>query len=115
MPHAAWSFPEGERGATIASVSRKRKRSELAKDLPWMALLQGGVVLARRLRGLSVKDRERLRRLLSESGGRISRLSDKERKELRKLAGKLDLAGVGRELLPFAKGIRGRRRRGRGA
>ena len=72
-------------------------------------------MLARQLRRLSAKDRERLRRLLSESGGRLNRLSAKERKELRKLAGKLDLPAVGRELLPFAKGIRGRRGRGRGA
>jgi hypothetical protein len=93
---------------------RKGKASEheFARDLPWAAVLQGGMLVARQWRRLSEKDRERIRELLEESGGRLSRLSRKERKELRKLAGKLDLLGVGRQLLPIARGIRGR---GRGA
>jgi hypothetical protein len=49
-------------------------------------------------------------RLLRDSGGRPSNLSEKERKELRKLAGKLDLRGLGRELTALL----GRGRRGRG-
>jgi len=98
----------------MASKRHKREssESELARDLPWAALLQGGVLLARQWRRLSEKDRERIRQLLEDSGGRLSRLSRKDRKELRKLAGKLDLLGVGRQLLPIARGIRGR---GRGA
>jgi hypothetical protein len=84
-------------------VRKKSKQGGLAKDLPWAALLQGGYVLARRWRRLSAKDRARLRRLLGESGGRVGSLSEKQRKELRKLAGKLDLSGAARELTALAK------------
>jgi hypothetical protein len=42
----------------------------------------------------------------------VGNLSVKERNELRKLAGKLDLKGAGRELLPMLRGgKRGRKRR----
>jgi hypothetical protein len=85
------------------------KKSRSSKELPWAALLQGGVVLAGRWRRLSRKDRARLRRLLGESGGRVGNLSEKQRRELRKLAGKLDLPGLGSELAAIVK-RRGRRR-----
>ena len=84
------------------------------KALPWAALLQGAVVVGRRWKGLSPKDRERIKELLAESGGRVNRLSAKQRKELRKLAGKLDLKGMGRELVAL-RGGRGRWGRRRGA
>jgi hypothetical protein len=94
------------------SPRRKSTRVEKARALPWAAALQALVVVGRRWRGLSVKDRERLRGLLAESGGRVNRLTAKERKELRKLAGKLDLKGMGRDLLALrrGRGLRGRRR-----
>jgi hypothetical protein len=81
------------------------------KALPWAALLQAGVVVGKRWRSLSEKERARLTALLRESGGRPRNLGEKERRELRKLAGKLDLKGMGRELLPLARG----RRAGRGS
>ena len=77
-------------------------------------LLQGVLVVGRRWKGLSSKDRERIKELLSESGGRVNSLSAKQRKELRKLAGKLDLKGMSRELMSLRAG-RGRRGRRRGA
>jgi len=45
------------------------------------------------------------------SGGRLSNLSTKERTELRKLSGKLDIKGIGRELTGLARRGRTRRRR----
>jgi hypothetical protein len=81
------------------------------KALPWAALLQAGVVIGKRWRGLSGKERDRLARLIRTSGGRPSNLSEKERKELRKLAGKLDLRGWDRELAAFGPRARGRGRR----
>jgi hypothetical protein len=81
------------------------------KALPWAALLQAGVVIGKRWRGLSGKERDRLARLIRTSGGRPSNLSEKERKELRKLAGKLDLRGLGRELAALGRRGRGRARR----
>jgi hypothetical protein len=46
-----------------------------------------------------------------ESRGRVGNLSVKQRMELRKLARKLDLKGIGRELMPLVRRGRGRKRR----
>ena len=81
------------------------------KALPWAILLQAGLVIGKRWRALSEKDRARLARLLRDTGGRPGNLRPKERKELRKLAGKLDLKGASRELLGVARPRRGRRGR----
>ena len=83
------------------------------KALPWAILLQAGLVIGKRWRALSEKDRARLARLLRDTGGRPGNLRPKERKELRKLAGKLDLKGASRELLGVARPRRGRRGRRR--
>jgi hypothetical protein len=94
------------------SVTNALVKSKLAraKLLPWAALLQAGVAFSKRWRSLSERDRARMLGLLRESGGRLGTLSSKERKELRKLAGKLDLKGMGRELLPLVRGGRRKRR-----
>jgi hypothetical protein len=101
--------------ATIASVSRskltpKSKGSRL-KALPWAALLQAAVVFGKRWRSLSEKERVRLRTLVRDSGGRLGNLSEKQRKELKRLAGKLELGSAARELVLIARGRRGRGRR----
>ena len=105
--------------ATIAAVSKTRSRRSSTssskgsrlKALPWAALLQVGLAFGERWRALSERDRARLTRLVRASRGRPGNLSTGERKELRKLVGKLDLKGVGRELLPLVRGRRGRKRR----
>jgi hypothetical protein len=81
------------------------------KGLPWLVLLQAGVVLGKRWSALSAKDRARLARLVRQSRGRVGNLSVKERVELRRLSRKLDLKGAGRELLPLVRGGRPRKRR----
>ena len=91
------------------SAQDEGKRSRL-RALPWAALLQVGVAFGDRWRSLSPKDRTRLSELLRSSRGRVGNLSGKERGELRKLVGKLDLKGMGRELVPLLRG-RGRKRR----
>jgi len=83
------------------------------RAVPWVAVVQAGVVISRRWRSLSAKERARLTHLARTSGGRPGNLSSKERAELRGLVGKLDLKGIGRELLPLARRRRGRRRRSR--
>ena len=88
----------------------KSKQARL-KALPWAALLQAVVVVGKRWRSLSEKERSRLSSLVRGSGGRLGNLSAKERKELKQLAGKLDLKGMLRELVPIARGGRKRRRR----
>jgi hypothetical protein len=77
-------------------------------------MLQGAVVIGRRWRSLSAKDRVRLIRLARDSRGRLGNLSAKERAELRWLVGKLELRRIGRELLPLVRRAQGRRGRRRG-
>jgi len=93
-----------------SSATSKSKRERL-KALPWAALLQAAVVIARRWRALSEKDRARLTRLVRDSQGRLGNLSTKERAELRKLAGKLEPKSIGRDLFALTRARRGRRKR----
>jgi len=101
------------RTARKSHSSESRSRTERLRALPWAAILQGGVVVGRRWRALSSNDRARLAELLRQSRGRLGNLSDKQRSELRKLAGKLDLKGMGGELLALrsARQAAGRRRK----
>jgi hypothetical protein len=95
--------------ATIAAVSKSKL--DRVKALPWVMLLQVGAVVGRRWNALSQKDRARMTQLVRESRGRVGNLSVRERYELRRLARKLDIGGVGRDLLPLLRGGRGKRRR----
>jgi hypothetical protein len=81
------------------------------KDVPWALLAQMGLVLGRRWRSLSAKDRERLTKLTRQSGGKPSNLSQRERKELRKLVGKLDPRRTARDLVLLTRARRWRKRR----
>ena len=81
------------------SIKPPKSKLDRAKDLPWFGMLQVGIAFGERWRSLSEKERARVTDLLRESGGRVGSLTDKERKELRKLAGKLDLKGLGSDLL----------------
>ena len=83
--------------------------------VPWAVLLRGGAIVGKRWTALSAKERAQLAQLVRESRGRIGNLSVKQRVELRKLARKLDLKGMGRELLPLVRGggRRGRRSAGK--
>jgi len=98
----------------MASSSRSSKAGELLDSLPLSELLQGAIALTSRWIRLSAKERSRLLGLLAESKGVLTRLTPKERKELRRLLGKLDLAGLSRELTGLTRDWRKRGgRRGR--
>jgi hypothetical protein len=84
-----------------------KSKLDRVKDLPWLMMLQAGVVVGRRWSALSEKERAQLARILRDSRGRRGNLSVKQRYELRRLAHKLDLKGAGRELMV----IRAARRR----
>jgi hypothetical protein len=90
---------------------RGKSKLQRVKDVPWALLLQMGLVVGKRWRALSSKDRERLARLARESQGRPGNLSAKQRKELRKLVGKLDPKRAGRELVLLTRARRRRKRR----
>jgi hypothetical protein len=89
----------------------KSRLKSIAGTVPWLALARGGMIVGKRWSALSSKERARLSQLVRESRGRASNLSAKQRAELRKLARKLDVKGMGRELLPLVRGGRGRRRK----
>ncbi|MFI4989686.1 MAG: hypothetical protein ACHQHO_02055 [Solirubrobacterales bacterium] len=82
--------------------------------VPWLTLTRAAMIVSRRWNALSARERARLAELVTESRGRISNLSLKQRAELRKLARKLDLKGMGRELWPLFRGSRAGRGRRRG-
>ncbi len=97
-------------------MSRRSESRSLVKStagaLPWLTLARVAMIISRRWNALSAKERASLAQLVGESRGRASNLSGKQRSELRKLAGKLDLKGMGRELMALrGGGKRGRRRR----
>jgi hypothetical protein len=99
------------RSKTKRATGKGRSAVDRARSVPWAALLQAGVVVHRRWRRLSDKDRERLMRLMRESQGRITRLGAKEREELRRLVRKADLMGLAPELMALRRHARRRRRR----
>jgi hypothetical protein len=92
----------------------KSKLKSGVEAVPWVLVLRGGAIVGKRWTALSSKERARVAQLARESRGRVSNLSAKQRAELRKLARKLDLKGIGRELMPLVRrgrGGRGRKRR----
>ena len=91
--------------------SSDRSKLDRIRALPWAAMLQGTVVIGRHWRALSEKDRARLTRLVRDSQGRLSNLSSKERDELRKLVGKLDMKGIGRDLFLLSRSRKLKRKR----
>jgi hypothetical protein len=102
MPH----FKHSEK-----SEKSSKSTVDRAKALPWALMLQAGFVVGNRLSKLTASERERLLKLLRDSGGRLNSLTEKERKELSRIAGKLDLRGMSSELLPLLQS--GKSRRGR--
>jgi hypothetical protein len=95
--------------------SKPKSKRERAKALPWAALLQSIVVVGRSWRALSEKDRARITAIARESRGLWGNLSAKERAEVRKLAGKLDLEGIARDMTGLARRGRARSKCRRGA
>jgi len=93
------------------SAGQDKSRLARVKDIPWALLLQMGLVLGKRWRSLSAKDRARLAELTRESRGRLGNLSAKERRELKKLVGKLHPKRTARELVLLTRARRWRKRR----
>ena len=102
-------------------MSKRSESKSLVKStvgsVPWLTLARAAMIVSRRWNALSAKERAHLAQLVTESRGRVSNLSLKQRAELRKLARKLDLKGMGRELWPLfrdsrsGRGWRGRKHR----
>jgi hypothetical protein len=92
-------------------AERDKSKLQRVKELPWALLLQMGLVLGKRWHSLSAKDRARLTELTRESRGRLDNLSAKERRELKKLVGKLHPKRTVRDLVLLTRARRRRKRR----
>lgn len=90
---------------------RKSRVKSTVSAVPWLVFVRSAMIVGKRWNALSAKERARLAELVRESHGRVGNLSVKQRLELRKLAGKLDLKGMAGELASLWRG--GRSRRGR--
>lgn len=80
------------------------------KGAPWLLVIQAAMAARDHWGVLTPDERTELARLLRVTRGRPSNLTVKEKSELRRLVGKLDLPGLGKDLVPLAS-KRGRRRR----
>jgi hypothetical protein len=87
-------------------MARGRSVSRL-KAVPWLLLFEGARLLRAHLDSLTPKERRRVAEILRASRGNPQRVTPAERAELRRLAGKLDMPRLARDLM----GLRARRRR----
>jgi hypothetical protein len=77
------------------------------RTMPWLLLLETAWTVQRHLReNLDPDDRRRVADIARRTKGDPRQVTDRERADLKKIAGKVDLPGLGRSLLPY-----GRRRR----
>jgi hypothetical protein len=81
------------------------------KAVPWLLLLEGVTTARHHWQRLTPEERAHLQRLVVASRGRPGHLGTRDRLELRRLAKKLDLPGLGRDLVPLAGRARRRGRR----
>lgn len=80
------------------------------RALPWTILLELAVKLREHWRTLTPGERAHLSALIRKSQGRPGNLSARERDDVRRLVRKLELASLGREVLPLGRRMRGAKR-----
>ncbi|MCW3011133.1 MAG: hypothetical protein JWO90_1537 [Solirubrobacterales bacterium] len=79
------------------------------RGTPWLLVIQAALAARDHWSVLTPEERTDLARLLRATRGRPSNLTAREKAELRRLVGRLDLPGLGKDLLPLARKKRGRR------
>lgn len=77
------------------------------RALPWLLLVEAAMAVREHWQRLTPAERARVTALVRKSGGRPGNLTPRERADLKRLARKMDPAGLGRRLAPL-----GGRRRG---
>jgi hypothetical protein len=82
------------------------------RAVPWAVLLELMVIARDHWGKLTPGERAHLSALVRKSRGRPGNLTARERADLRRLAAKLDLTGLGRSVAPVARRLRPRPRRG---
>ena len=99
-------------GLVAKAKARESTLERRVRAIPWSTLVQGGVIVGARWVALSARERARLVELVRASRGRLSNLSVRERRELRKLVHRLDVRSMSRDLAALARSRRTRRHRG---
>jgi hypothetical protein len=80
------------------------------RRVPWLIVLETGMAMRKHWLRLPAHERARLFELARKSGGRPRRLTRAERGEFRRIARGLDLPRLARDLAPFGRHLRRRRR-----
>jgi hypothetical protein len=78
------------------------------KRLPWALALDAAVVVKAHWENLKESERSRVSELILKSKGNPRNLTKRERDELRRIGAKLDVPGMARDLVPFARRVRKR-------
>jgi hypothetical protein len=73
------------------------------KAIPWALLLEAAVIARNRWSRLTPGERDHLVAILKKFRGRPSDLTQGDRRDLRRVAEKLDLGGVVREVEPLRR------------
>jgi hypothetical protein len=71
------------------------------RGVPWLLVLEGAFVAREHWQHLAPDERDRLRELIVKSKGRPGNLASHERDEVKWLVAKLDVPGIGKEMIPF--------------
>jgi hypothetical protein len=83
------------------------------RAVPWLILFEAArTIHAHVNEKLSPAERRRVADIVRDSRGMPQNVTPSQREELRRIAAKLDLKGLGRDLVPHI--VRARMRRGRG-
>jgi hypothetical protein len=82
----------------------------LRRRIPWLVVFEAAMLMRDRWKRLPPGDRARLAELARKSRGRPNALDAQERAEFRRIARGLDLLGLVKDLAPFGRRLRGRRR-----
>ena len=72
------------------------------KGAPWLIIIQAAMAARQHWGALTPAERGDLGRLLRTTKGRPGNLTPQEKADLRRLVGKLDVPGLGKDLLPIA-------------
>ena len=77
------------------------------KAIPWMLLLELAQVAREHWNKLTPGERAHVTALIKKSGGRPGNLTARDKDDVKRLVGKMDVPGMGRDLLPHARKLRG--------
>jgi hypothetical protein len=76
------------------------------RAIPWLVLLELAQAAQRHWNHLTPGERAHLTALIKKSAGRPGNLTARDKDDVKRLVGKMDVPGMGRDLLPHARRLR---------